>query len=369
VTGKKIVHVSHRYWPCLGGVETHVRELCEKLAADGVKSRVVCLNKCPNSGNELKASEKVNGVKVERVGFWDLGFYKIAPGVFGKLGKADTVHVHGIGFFSDFLALTRPFHGKRLVLSTHGGIFHTNRKSFLKRAYFFGWCRLALRTFDKVIAVSKTDYKLFAKILPKKKLELIENPIDLKKFTSLKGKKRDKSFLFVGRLSKNKGLKGLLRCFAEVKASRADFSLSIAGKEFDLSVKELREEARKLGIAEQVNVLGQVSDKRLLELYAKSEFFVSASEYEGFGISAVEAMASGSIPLLNNIAAFKRFVKDRENGFIVDFSKKKKAAAIVLEAIWLGQGEKRKLRENAKEFAEGFSWKKGIKSFEKAYKG
>jgi alpha-1,3-mannosyltransferase len=42
------------------------------------------------------------------------------------LRDADIVHVHAIDFFFDFLGWTKPLHGKKLVVSTHGGFFHTS---------------------------------------------------------------------------------------------------------------------------------------------------------------------------------------------------------------------------------------------------
>jgi len=364
----KIVHLSHRFWPCLGGIETHIRELCDFLQRKGFTSSVVCLNKCPNSKTDLPPHEIFEGIDVNRLSFIDLGIYRIAPGVLGKIEDFDVVHVHGIGFFSDFLALTKPFHKKKLVLSSHGAIFHTNNFSLLKKLHFFGLGRLTLRMYDKVIAVSKTDLALFKKVVPGKKLALIENPIDVKRLRAAGGNVDGKTVLFVGRLSKNKGLFNLLEAF-KVAAEREPYAkLIIAGKEFDLSIEDLREKAKELGISGKVNVLGAVSEKKLAELFGKSDIFASASKYEGFGISAVEAMAAGLIPVLNTIPTFRDFIRHGENGFVVDFSDVERAGRTILRVLELSPAERKKMSMYATQFAQRFSWESSIEKFENVYK-
>ncbi len=360
-----VVQVSHRFWPCLGGVESHVKQLSQNLEKRGHCVRVVCLDKCPNSQKKLSKQENVSGIEVLRLGFLDLGFYRLAPAVLWKLGKAKIAHVHGLGFFSDFLAVKKIVHRKKLVLSTHGAVFHTSSMGFLKKLYFFGWCRLALRAFDKVVAVSKADYELFRKIVPKEKLVLIENPIDAKQ--GLFSGKEPNSFLFVGRLSKNKGLFELLEAFALVKETSPEFVLRIVGKGFDLDEKQVEEKAGELGLEKQVQVLGQVSDKELAKEYEKKEFFVSASRYEGFGITALEAMGSGLIPVLNSIPTFRGFVETGNAGFLADFSSKEKAAETILKAMSLSKKEKRDISKKALAFSRLFSWEKNISKFESLY--
>ena len=75
--------------------------------------------------------------------------------------------------------------------------------------------------------------------------------------------------------------------------------------------------AKELGIEKNVFFLGRVSDKELLEYYGRSEFFISASEYEGFGITVVEAMAAGLPVVVTRRGGIPLAVKDNYNGFFV----------------------------------------------------
>ena len=56
---------------------------------------------------------------------------------------------------------------------------------------------------------------------------------------------------------------------------------------------ELRQQARDLGIADDVRFLGWLAPAELEGLYAAAECFVFTSRYEGFGMTVLEAMARG----------------------------------------------------------------------------
>jgi len=84
-----------------------------------------------------------------------------------------------------------------------------------------------------------------------------------------------------------------------------------------------------LGIGDRVTFTGAVSDAELIDEYARARVFVSASEHEGFGISAVEAMAAGCVPVLSDIPAFRRLITAGENGVLVDFADAGRAGEVM----------------------------------------
>ena len=125
----------------------------------------------------------------------------------------------------DFLVLAKWIHHKKIVVVTHGGIFHTKKNRFIKKVYFNIWSKLIFRFVDRIIACSKSDFKIYKKLT--KNITLIENPIEpIKK---LKIKKIKNSFLYIGRLSLNKRVDNLIKTFAKIKG--VDYKLIIAGKD------------------------------------------------------------------------------------------------------------------------------------------
>jgi alpha-1,3-mannosyltransferase len=361
----RILQVCHHFRPCVGGVERHVEDLCKNLIERGHESDAACLDSCANKKETLPHYEEYKGIKISRLPFIDLGIYKIAPGVLKLIKKYDVIHVHGLGFFSDFLAITSFFHRKPLILTTHGGIFHTHRFSLLKKVYFNFWCRLILKKFRQIIAVSKNDEALFSRISPR--VTYVPNGVDIKDFPPTDRKTEKNSLLFVGRLSKNKGIDNLIKMIYFLKKEIPDVKLYVVGEDWEDMLKDLKKMVEELELRENVFFVGAVKDRgKLLDYYLRSQIFVSASQYEGFGISVLEAMASGRVVAVNDIDAFKTFIENGENGFIVDYSNPKEAA---LKIAHIMNTELSSIRARAKERSGEYDWKKIIEKIEKIYEG
>jgi glycosyltransferase involved in cell wall biosynthesis len=111
--------------------------------------------------------------------------------------------------------------------------------------------------------------------------------------------------LFVGSLEPRKNLHTLLHAWNEIKDQFREMGLVIVGthgnvfKSVDL--------ARK---AERVHFLGYVDDQTLAGLYANATLFVLPSQDEGFGLPALEAMASGTPVLVSDGGALPEVVGD-----------------------------------------------------------
>ncbi len=359
----KILHVANHFYPCEGGVERVVYDLASKLIERGNEVEVACLERCAYSEKKLPQSGDIDGIRVARMPFIDLKYYKIAPSVLAKAKDVDIVHVHGVGFFSDFLALTKFLHKKPVVVSTHGGIFHTDDLGFLKKIYFNLVQRFVLSFADNVLAVSIGDLKAFRKICPK--AELLENGVELSGFRA--GKKTGGAFLFVGRFSKNKKVENLLRAFAELGA-KSKFRLIVAGTDWEHLLSSYKKTTQRLGIGEKVEFVLNPSHEALKKVYSSSEFFVSASEHEGFGLSLVEAMASGCIPVVQANESFSNIVQDGKSGIIVDYANAQGAAEKISKALGMGKNEKEKYSRKAVERSKAFSWKGKIEKLESVYR-
>ena len=366
----KILHVTHHFHPCVGGVEKVVQELCTGLIGRGHVSDVLCLNRCGNSEEALEEKENFEGIEINRISYADFKYYKIAPRVLMYLEDYDVVHIHGMGFFVDCLVAGKFLHKKPLVFSTHGGIFHTKKISALKHIYFSTVEMLIFNGIDKVVAVSENDGRIFSEIVSREKITVIENGFDFEKFAAVERKSATGSFVFVGRISENKRIELLLEVIAKVvkRKPEAGVMLKIVGGDFRNLRETLERKIRKLGMQKNVEFLGEVDGGKLLELLAGAEFFVSASDYEGFGLSAVEAMAAGCIPLLNGIETFRNFVSEGKNGFIVDFGNPVVATEKIIGIMEMSAEKKGQLELNARKSVEKYSWKGKIPAYEKIYR-
>lgn len=362
----KVLHVVAHFHPCIGGIETFVLDLCNYLKKGRHEVGVVCYNKCAHSSKKLPESEEFNGIKIYRIPFLNLKFYSLAPRVLRFVKEFDVIHVHNVGFFSDYLIATRFLHKKPIIVSTHGGPFHTKTLLPLKNLYFFGLQRFVLDKANAVIADSYNDLNLFKKI--SKKAELIEDGVDVSKFLKLKKKKQKNLFLFIGRMSKNKRIDLLVNAMEKVAAKEPSAKLVIIGEDWGHIMNDLKKLVKEKKLEKNVQFTGRISAEELMEFISRAEFFVSASQYEGFGISALECMAAKCIPILSDIESFHNFVKAKENnGFITGFYDADAAAETILKAMALGEKEKQAIALNAANTTKRFAWAKQIKQYELAY--
>lgn len=313
-----LVHVVRQFRPGIGGMEAFVEQLSKAQARDGHRVRVVTLDRIFNSDSgRLTAHQVTDGVEVVRIPFVGSKRYPLAPTVLGSLGTANIIHVHGIDFFSDFLALTASVHRRPMIVTTHGGFFHTGFAQRLKKLYFATITRAALSRFQSVVAISGEDERLFRRIAGDR-VQLITNKVDLAKFAGL-ADHRASGIIYFGRIAPNKEVERLLRWFAALAVADPTRFLIVAGKPMGDSLKRLAGIATELEIRGRVEFHDTPSDGELKALIARCSAYACASSYEGFGLAAIEATAAGLYPVLSAIGPFQSHLAALRFGTSVAF--------------------------------------------------
>jgi glycosyltransferase involved in cell wall biosynthesis len=107
-----------------------------------------------------------------------------------------------------------------------------------------------------------------------------------------------------------KNNKTLLRAYAELKRNGRKELLVLFGKYSDALAKQIVIELLGPDIAEDVRLVGSLSDDELSELYTGATVFVFPSLAEGFGIPAVEAMACGTSVVTSNAGSMPEVCGD-----------------------------------------------------------
>lgn len=325
----KVVHVVRQFAPSVGGLEEAVLKLGLALRGKGIDVAVVTLDRLAKGpATPLPASDTISGLPVTRIPFSGSARYPIAPKVLGHLSDADVVHVHAIDFFFDFLALTRPMHRKPLIASTHGGFFHTDFAQRLKRVYFQTVTRTSARAYRAICASSRSDLHLFRTVAPRNTV-LVENGVDTTKWSDLAPSTPLRSLMAIGRFSSNKQIPKLIAILAALRQLHPDWTLTVAGRPWDVSADELRGFAEAAGVAEAVRILPEPDDDAMANAARVSSYIASASRHEGFGISIVEGMAAGMVPVLNRIPAFESLAAEARHGCLFDSDDPKQAAALI----------------------------------------
>jgi glycosyltransferase involved in cell wall biosynthesis len=206
------------------------------------------------------------------------------------------------------------------------------------------------------IAVSRhTAERLRGLGVPAERIAVVPNAIDVARIDAAPAREAATDLVFAGRLVAHKRVDRLIAAVARLRRALGDLRCSIVGSGPD--EPRLRALAAGLGLAEHVEFTGGLDDEdELLAVMKSARLFVSASEREGFGIAALEAMAC-RLPVVtieNPMNALAReLVVDRRNGLVVRHPGARALAEALAEAL-ADEPRRRRLAEEARRTAEGY---------------
>ena len=354
-----VVHVIRQYYPSVGGMEDVVRNIAAcQLSKGGQTASIVTLDRLfRNSDQRLERQDVVADVPVTRLPYRGSSRYPLCPSVLQAVREADVVHVHGVDFFFDYLALTRLAHRRPLVVSTHGGFFHTEFASRLKDIWFNTITRMSSRAYDKVVATSENDGRRFREIIPDSRLEVIENGVNTEKYADQASQELNRTLIYFGRWSSNKGLLEALDLLQVLRERDSRWRLIVAGREYDFSIETLNQEIRRRQLIEgAVTLEASPSDERLGELMGQAAWFLCLSRHEGFGLAAIEAMSAGLTPVLSDIPPFRKLTDASEVGLSGEAGDPRALADRLRRLHDEGPEAYQNRRSRAITFARGYSW-------------
>lgn len=173
---------------------------------------------------------------------------------------------------------------------------------------------------DAITAVSDNlREETYANFKIEKQIEVIHNFVDTKRFAKrpidafrkVIAPSGEKILMHASNFRKIKRVQDVIRIYAQVK-KEIPSKLLLVG---DGPERPLAEElARELDICDDVRFVGKQQDME--EIYAISDLFLLPSEYESFGLAALEAMAAGSPVITTNAGGLPEIIEDGKNGFL-----------------------------------------------------
>ena len=140
---------------------------------------------------------------------------------------------------------------------------------------------------------------------PAGKMTTIRTFTDLTAFLPGRGVPEDPYMLWLARLDRPKGFHVLLEALSRLKRERSLPRLLVAGDGHDLAyVSEIRAAVERLGLADTVTFLGNVSGDKVADLLRSALFMISpALWFENLPNTVVEALASGTPVIASDIGS------------------------------------------------------------------
>jgi glycosyltransferase involved in cell wall biosynthesis len=108
---------------------------------------------------------------------------------------------------------------------------------------------------------------------------------------------REPLVLYVGSIFNRRRLPDLIAAFARATADMPAARLVIVGADRSWPAQDLAATAAAHGVGTRVDLRSYVGETELAQLYARASVFAFLSEYEGFGLTPLEALASG-VPIV-----------------------------------------------------------------------
>lgn len=294
----RITMVNKHYPPHLGGIEHHVRDLAEALAADGHAVRAIVANEAPGT-----TVETLGGVEVVRLGrAFNVSSAPVAFGMARALrdeaARTDLLHLHSPYPWGE-LEWLRARPRVPAVLTYHSDIV---RQRVLLAGYA-PFLRRVLARVDRIIVSSPPMIEHSPFLAPvAEKCRVVPFGIDVDEFAdpaldeeaaALRAQHERPVVLFVGRLIYYKGVDVLVRAMASV-----DADLVIVGT--GPLEGEVRALARELGIDDRLTIVPPLPRRDLAAQYRAADVFClpSVARSEAFGLVQLEAMAAG-VPVVS----------------------------------------------------------------------
>lgn len=314
----RILMVTPRYYPLVGGTETHVAEVARRLVGRHGQRVTVLTTDLHGALPPLERGPE--GAWVRRLRAYPAGGALAELRYTPQLGATilreragyDLLHLQGSFTLVAPAALRAARRaGLPYVVTFHSG-GHSSRLRNLLRGAQFAALRPFLAGARRLIAVSRFEAAYFqARLrLPADRFTVVPNGVNLPDVatTADDGPAAGTLLVSTGRLERFKGHQQAIAALPHVLRSRPDACLRIVGS--GPYEPELRRLAADLGVAGRVEIAAIAPEDRggMTRLLRRAALVIAFSEYESQGIGVGEALALGRKALVTDATAFGELV-------------------------------------------------------------
>lgn len=308
----KIAILCRRYYPQIGGIETHVKEISERLS----NSHEVIVYTLVKDG-QLVGDEMINGVRVKRFKSLGLDYSAEVPprSLLREVKKfdPDIIHSHSAHTSLPYFASKIKCSRAKFIVSPH---YQGKATNAFRQTLFVLYKPLlgsALSKADRIVCVSSAERDMLSSIfrIDQQKVRIVQNGVgsDLINITSPRNMQDNGELriLSVARFDlQHKKTDKLITAF-KLLESKIYAKLVLVGNGPDR--QEIINLVKSLDLDDKVEIKTNLSREALVREYAQASVFVTASEKEAFGIAVAEALAAKLKVIVPNATALSSYVK------------------------------------------------------------
>lgn len=185
----------------------------------------------------------------------------------------------------------------------------------------------------------------------KSNIKVIYNGVNKPLLKSTRKKEKNKTLLFLGALTRDKGMEDALQIFSILGKLHEEWSFWVVGKE---NVKGWKFRSRELGIEKKIKFWGFVSEEKKYELLERAHILINPSIREGWGLVVIEAAIVGTPTVGYDVPGLRDSIINGKTGVLCDPNPNAGAKAIL--ELLRNVNKYEILRANCFEWAKKFNW-------------
>lgn len=382
----KILQASTCFYPAeaYGGPVPVVYNVSKGLVRKGHEVVVYTTDTLDSSSRQKVRHLEMEGIKVHYFRnlsnnlAWHRFFF--APGMLCQLRKEiktfDIIHLQLYrDFQSVFIYYYARKHNVPYILQAHGSVPAAVRRVKLKKGFDAIFGHRMLRDASKLVALTAVESKQYKSAgVSEDRIEIMPNGIEISAFADLPArgefrlkrglKNSQKVVLYLGRISRPKGLELMARAFADISRKLSQVKLVVAGPD-DGYLPTLKKLVKELEIEDSVLFTGPLYNREKLAAYVDADVFVLPSIYETFPVGVLEACACGLPVVVTDRCDIGDLINDQV-GLVVPYDEHQLSGAIM--RILCDDQIRQRFSENGKVLVrEKFDWSRIVDQLEAIY--
>ncbi len=247
--------------------------------------------------------------------------------------KPDIIHAHDpwiAGVVANKISgITKiPF-----VLTSHGPFAFYKASQFVHKLI-----KKAISDTNQLIAVGYQDRRIYESLLTLKQAPVVlGNYINTDVFNPEHKNNSNNSYFKITQITRPFKIKDIPTFLKSISHFLNNYkivqpikvSLIISDVNQSEAINLIKQEINNLGLANNIEIIRNIDNNEVAKHLSNSNLYISTSYYETFGVTIAEAIAMGVPTIVVDNGASGDFVKDNENGLIVEMENYKKIAEYI----------------------------------------